>query len=189
MPLIRIDKSMIAALTVDRSLGLIREAPSCVGTKRSPQSRTSAQMTCAVLDLWHCAKVPIRTLMNGSQESSPLLINARISLNWLRRNILQPVALRNSQQERSLRKMLIIFGCFAGIIFGLIFNVAILLPVTLVGAIAYAAASAGQNPLAVVLAIVILTVSLQAGYVIGLTFRDLFAQILARLNIVQSKRV
>jgi hypothetical protein len=85
--------------------------------------------------------------------------------------------------------MLIIFACFAGTMLGLIFNVAILLPVILVGTTAYAAASAGQNPLAIVLAIVILTVSLQAGYFIGLTCRDLFAQILARLNIVQSKRV
>lgn len=85
--------------------------------------------------------------------------------------------------------MLIIFVCFAGIMLGLIFNVVILLPVILVGATAYAAASAGQNPLAIVLAIVILTVSFQAGYFVGLTCRDLFAQILARLNIVQSKRV
>ena len=85
--------------------------------------------------------------------------------------------------------MLIIFACFAGIMLGLIFNVAILLPVILVGATAYAAASSGQNPVAIVLAIVILTVSVQAGYVIGLTCRDLFAQILVRLNIVQSKRV
>jgi hypothetical protein len=85
--------------------------------------------------------------------------------------------------------MLIILACLSGILLGLIFNVAILLPVTLVGALAYAVVSAGQNPGAIALAIVILAVAVQAGYVIGLTCRDLFAQILARLHVVQSKRV
>ena len=85
--------------------------------------------------------------------------------------------------------MLIILACFAGILLGLIFNVAILLPVILVGATTYAVSSTGQNPGAIVLAIVILSASVQAGYVIGLTCRDHFAQILARLHIVQSKEV
>jgi uncharacterized membrane protein (UPF0136 family) len=84
--------------------------------------------------------------------------------------------------------MLIIFACLAGILLGLIFNVATLLSVILVGAAAYAA-SAGQNQGEIVLAIVVSSISVQAGYMIGLTSRDLFAQILERLNIVQSKQV
>jgi hypothetical protein len=85
--------------------------------------------------------------------------------------------------------MLIILSCFAGILLGLVFNVAGLLPTILVGATAYAVSAAGQNPGAIVLSIVILSVSVQAGYAIGLTCRELFAQILARLHIVESKRV
>lgn len=85
--------------------------------------------------------------------------------------------------------MLIIFACLAGIFLGLIFNVATLLSAILVGATAYAVASAGQNQGEIVLAIVVSSISVQAGYMIGLTSRDLFAQILERLNIVQSKQV
>lgn len=85
--------------------------------------------------------------------------------------------------------MLIILVCLAGILLGLIFNVAIVLSVTLVGAAVYAVASAGQNQGEIVLAIVVSSISVQAGYMIGLTSRDLFAQILERLNIVQSKQV
>jgi hypothetical protein len=85
--------------------------------------------------------------------------------------------------------MLIIFACLAGIFIGLIFNVATLLSVLPIGATAYAVASAGQNQDEIVLAIVVSSISVQAGYMIGLTSRDLFAQILERLNIVQSKQV
>jgi hypothetical protein len=85
--------------------------------------------------------------------------------------------------------MLLVLACIAGILLGLCFRVTILLPVTLAGAATYAIASAGQNPGSIILTIVISSVSLQAGYMIGLTSRDLFAQILARLNIAQSKRV
>jgi hypothetical protein len=85
--------------------------------------------------------------------------------------------------------MLLILTCIAGILLGLWFRVTILLPVTLAGAATYASASAGQNPGAIIVAIVISSIALQAGYMIGLTGRDLFAQILSRLNIAQSKRV
>jgi hypothetical protein len=89
----------------------------------------------------------------------------------------------------SLQKMLIILACFAGILLGLIFNVAILPPVILAGAAGYAVSSAGQSPGTIILAIVLLAVAVQAGYVIGLTGRDLFSQLLVRLHLVQSKRV
>jgi hypothetical protein len=84
--------------------------------------------------------------------------------------------------------MLIILACLAGILLGLIFNVAVLLSVILVGATIYAVASAGHQG-EIVLAIVVSSISVQAGYMIGLTSRDLFAQILERLNIAQSKQV
>lgn len=85
--------------------------------------------------------------------------------------------------------MLPILACIAGISLGLYFRAIILLPATLAGAAAYAITSAGQNPGAAILAIVISSICLQAGYMVGLTSRDFFAQILSRLNIVQSKRV
>ena len=85
--------------------------------------------------------------------------------------------------------MLLILTCIAGILLGLCFRVTILLPVTVAGAAAYMISSAGQNPGAIIFTIMISSVSLQAGYMIGLTGRDLFTQILARLNIAQSKRV
>ena len=65
--------------------------------------------------------------------------------------------------------MLLILASIAGILLGLIFNVTILLPVIVVGATVYAVSFAGQNPGATLLAIVILSVSVQAGYMIGLT--------------------
>lgn len=85
--------------------------------------------------------------------------------------------------------MTIVLACLAGIALGLRFNVAVLLPLTIAVAALYVVASAGQSPGTIALAIVIAAVSIQAGYIIGLTSRDLFAQVLARLNIVESERV
>jgi hypothetical protein len=87
------------------------------------------------------------------------------------------------------REMLIILACLAGVLLGLTFNVAVLLSVTLAGALAFAFQSQGQGLGAVTAAIVVPAVSLQGGYMIGLTGRDMFAQLRARLNIAQSKRV
>ena len=83
--------------------------------------------------------------------------------------------------------MLIILACLAGILLGLTFNVFVLFPVTVAGVLAYA--FLGQGLGAATAAILIPAVSLQAGYMIGLTSRDAFAQLLARLNIAQSRRV
>ena len=85
--------------------------------------------------------------------------------------------------------MLIVLASLAGISIGLNFKVVALIPLVLFGAAAYAAMSIEQGPGATTLVIVVGAVSIQGGYIIGLTGRDLFAQILNRLNIVQSKRV
>jgi hypothetical protein len=85
--------------------------------------------------------------------------------------------------------MLIILASVAGFLLGLYLRVIFLLPVTLAGAAAYTMISAGQNPRAIIVAIVFSSVCLQAGYMIGLTSRELFSQILVRLNLTQSKRV
>jgi hypothetical protein len=86
------------------------------------------------------------------------------------------------------REMLIILACLAGVLLGLTFNVAVLLSVTVAGALAFAFQSQGQG-LGAVTVIAVAAVSLHGGYMIGLTGRDMFAQLLARLNIAQSKRV
>ena len=85
--------------------------------------------------------------------------------------------------------MLIVLASLVGIFIGLNFKAVILVPLFLFGVAAYAALSIEHGFGATSLAIVVAAVSVQAGYMIGLTGRDLFAQILTRLNIVQSKRV
>ena len=85
--------------------------------------------------------------------------------------------------------MLIILACLAGVLLGLAFNVVVLLPVTLAGALAYAFLPPAEGLAAAIAAFVIPAVSLQAGYMIGLTSRDMVAQLRARLDVAQSKRV
>ena len=85
--------------------------------------------------------------------------------------------------------MLLILACIAGIMLGLYFRVVFLIPVTLAGAYAFTMIFAGQNPRTIIVAIVFSSVSLQVGYMIGLTSRELFSQILVRLHLMQSKRV
>jgi hypothetical protein len=85
--------------------------------------------------------------------------------------------------------MLIILACLAGVLLGLTFNVFVLFPVTIAGILAYALLSQGQGFGPATAAILIPAISLQAGYMIGLTGRDTIAHLLARLNIAQSKRV
>jgi hypothetical protein len=85
--------------------------------------------------------------------------------------------------------MLIILACLAGVLLGLTFNVFILFPATIVGILACAFLSQGQVLGAAIATLLVPAISLQAGYMIGLTGRDTFSQLLARLNIAQSKRV
>jgi hypothetical protein len=86
---------------------------------------------------------------------------------------------------------LLIATCVAGIFFGLYYNFLVLIPLTLAAAATCSAAALlhGQSISSALLAIVIPAVGLQGGYMIGLTGRDFFDQLLARFSGVQSKRV
>jgi hypothetical protein len=86
-------------------------------------------------------------------------------------------------------QMLIVLACLAGVLLGLTFNVVVLLPVTAAGALAYAFLSHGEGVGSIAAAIPVPAVSLQAGYMIGLTGRDMLAQLLAWLSTAQSKRI
>jgi hypothetical protein len=87
--------------------------------------------------------------------------------------------------------MLIIFACGAGIYIGRNFNVLALVPFSLLGAGAYIASCwmAGQGFFASAANLILPLISLQTGYMLGLTSRGAYAQLLARLNISQSKRI
>ena len=88
--------------------------------------------------------------------------------------------------------MLALFACCAGIYLGLHFNIIALLPFSLLGAGAFIATSllAGQNPFeGAGIAIIIPMIAVQAGYMVGLTARDAYAQIRLRIKVGQSRRV
>jgi hypothetical protein len=85
--------------------------------------------------------------------------------------------------------MLIILASLVGILIGLNFRASMLIPACLIGAAAYTTLSIEHGFGANAVAILVAAVAVQGGYMIGLTGRDMFAQILTRLNIVQSKRV
>jgi hypothetical protein len=77
-----------------------------------------------------------------------------------------------------------------GIYLGLYYNLLVLLPATLVAAlICGAAAFVDGQTSSSFLTIVFPSISLQGGYMIGLTGRGLMSLFLARLNGVQSRRV
>jgi hypothetical protein len=86
---------------------------------------------------------------------------------------------------------LLIVTCMAGVFFGLYYNFFVLIPLTFVAAATCSSAALlhGQSISSALLAIVIPAVGLQGGYMIGLTGRDLFDQLLARFSGVESKRV
>ena len=86
---------------------------------------------------------------------------------------------------------LLIAACLVGIFLGLYCNFLIVIPLTL--AVTFAsgvgAVSQGHTILEALLGVVISAVSLQGGYMIGLTGRNLFSQFVVLLNSVQSRRV
>lgn len=84
---------------------------------------------------------------------------------------------------------LLAFG--AGIYMGLHFTVLVLLPFSLLGAGAFIFSSATPDQSLFDSAGVILfaLISVQAGYMMGLTARGAYGQFLARLNIRQTKRI
>jgi len=87
--------------------------------------------------------------------------------------------------------MSLILACGAGIYIGLYFNILALLPFTILGAGAFIASAwaSGQSPLESAVALVLPLICCQAGYMLGLTARDIYSQVLARFNIGQSRRV
>jgi hypothetical protein len=87
--------------------------------------------------------------------------------------------------------MWLLLICGAGIILGLYYGVLILLPLSLVATGAFVAINvmSGQSLSASLGDWLLLLISGQAGYMLGLTARDAYAQIWARLNPAQSNRI
>ena len=86
--------------------------------------------------------------------------------------------------------MLPLIAFCAGIYLGLRFNVLALLPFSFFGAGAFIASSlaAGQSLAAATMTIILPFLMLQAGYMLGLTARPVYGQLLVRMNIKQSRR-
>ena len=87
--------------------------------------------------------------------------------------------------------MLSLIACGAGIYLGLHFNVLVLLPFSILGAGAFLFSSWSLEHSLLDSAgfLLVLLVAVQAGFMLGLTARATYGQLLARLNIGQSKRI
>jgi len=87
--------------------------------------------------------------------------------------------------------MLSLFACGAGIYLGLHFNILVLLPFSILGAGAFifSSWSSGQSLFDSAGALVVPLISVQAGFMVGLTAREAYGQLRARLNIRQSRRI
>jgi hypothetical protein len=87
--------------------------------------------------------------------------------------------------------MLPLFAFSAGIYLGLHFNILVLLPFSLLGAGAFMFSSwaGGQSYLDSASILLFPIIAVQAGYMVGLTARETYGQLRARLNIGQSKRI
>lgn len=105
------------------------------------------------------------------------------------------INLREAQLNRSISEqvlqMLALLACCAGIYLGLHFNILALLPFALLGAGAFIASSpaSDQSLLESTGSLILPMVAVQAGYMVGLTGREIYAHLLARLKISQSRRV
>jgi hypothetical protein len=86
--------------------------------------------------------------------------------------------------------MLPVLACGAGIYLGLHFNILALMPFSVLGAGAFIFSSwaSGQSFFDSAGVLLVPMISVQAGYMLGLMARETYAQLLARLNIGQSKR-
>jgi hypothetical protein len=86
--------------------------------------------------------------------------------------------------------MLPLLACIAGIFLGLYFNVLVLLPISLLGTaiILFGNWSSGLSFYANIGDLLFLFISVQAGYMLGLTGRDALGHILARYHAAQSNR-
>jgi hypothetical protein len=85
----------------------------------------------------------------------------------------------------------LIFALLSGIFFGIYCNVLVLIPATLALAATCSVVALldGDSALSLVSVIMVPAVSLQGGYIIGLTSRDLLSPLRARGNGSQSKGV
>lgn len=87
--------------------------------------------------------------------------------------------------------MLFVLTCAAGITLGLTCNVLVLIPVFFIGLGAFAMVSvaSGYGFFDVLVASIIPMICLQSGYMVGLTGREMLANLFTRITAVQSKRV
>jgi hypothetical protein len=88
-------------------------------------------------------------------------------------------------------EMLLLLACIAGVSLGLCFNVFVLLPVSLIGSAIFIFDnwSSGFSFYANIRDLLFPLVSVQAGYMVGLTGRGTYLHILARFHPVQSDRI
>jgi hypothetical protein len=88
-------------------------------------------------------------------------------------------------------EMLPLLACIAGIFLGRYFNVLVLLPVSLVGSaiFIFGNLSSGLNFYANIGDLLFPLISVQAGYMLGMTGRDIYGHILARFQALQSNRI
>jgi hypothetical protein len=86
--------------------------------------------------------------------------------------------------------MLMVLACAFGIYVGLQFNILALLPLSLFGSGVYILTcwSSGVAPLHNMEQLVVPLVTLQLGYFIGLTAREVYRHLLIRLKAEQSRR-
>ena len=87
--------------------------------------------------------------------------------------------------------MLLLLACGAGIFLGLHFNILVLLPLSILGAVAFIFLSWSSAQSLFDGAGILLTplILVQAGFMLGLTARETYRQLLARLNIGQSRQI
>ncbi len=86
--------------------------------------------------------------------------------------------------------MLLLVACGVGIYLGLNFSVLVLLPLSFFGVGAFILSfSSGSGFSEGFRDVLVPLFSAQAGYMLGLTARDTYGHLLARLNIAQSKRI
>jgi hypothetical protein len=87
--------------------------------------------------------------------------------------------------------MLVLVACGAGVYLGLHFSVLLLLPWSLFAAAAFIVSfwSPVQSPFEASGMVLSTLIGIHAGYMLGLTAREPLGQLLARLNLGQSKRI
>jgi hypothetical protein len=86
--------------------------------------------------------------------------------------------------------MLLLLACGIGIYLGLNFGVLVLLPLSFIGAGIFLVSFYSGSELSDAFGGVLLPLfSTQVAYMLGLTARSTFGQVLRRLNVVQSSRI